>query len=564
MKQIISKFKTALIITLANLLISTLAFSQAPEKMSYQSVLRGTNNALVTNQNVRVKISILQGAITGSAAYVEEHNTSTNSNGLVSLSIGGGTLISGNFSTINWANGPYFIKMEADPTGGTNYTISGTTQLLSVPYALHAKTAESVVGGSSLESGTQIGNTTYWNGTKWVTNSSNLFNNGSNVAIGTSSPNSSAAFELASSNKGFLPPRMTLEERNQIVNPADGLMIFNTSIGCPNYFFAGLWYELCGSTGMLLIGSVDVLSCSSVSSNGTIIQGIQLSSFNCTIPYSGGNGGFYNSQTISSTGVTGLTATLPQGMLANGSGSLILNISGTPSSSGSASFELNVGGQTCVFNLSVLSNTAALYPTGSVFCNGPTEIVDVTNPITGKTWMDRNLGASQVATSSTDEAAYGDLYQWGRAADGHQCRNSATTATLSSTDQPGHGNFITTNSSPFDWRSPQNTNLWQGVNGVNNPCPNGYRLPTETELNTERASWSINTSVGAFLSALKLPMAGWRDFVGSLRDMDANGSYWSNNVDGVNVRLLFFINGSGANFATGLRADGYSVRCIKN
>ena len=137
----VGKFKTVLTLIFCVITIS-LAFSQAPEKMSYQSVLRGTNNALVTNQNVRVKISILQGTITGSAAYVEEHTTSTNSNGLVSLSIGGGTLISGNFSTINWANGPYFVKMEADPAGGTNYTISGTTQLLSVPYALHAKTAD--------------------------------------------------------------------------------------------------------------------------------------------------------------------------------------------------------------------------------------------------------------------------------------------------------------------------------------------------------------------------------------------------------------------------------------
>jgi hypothetical protein len=147
MKQFISKFKSVLIFTLANLLISTLVFSQAPEKMSYQSVLRGTNNALVTNQNVRVKISILQGTITGSSVYSEEHITSTNSNGLVSLSIGGGTLIGGSFSGINWANGPYFVKMEADPTGGTNYTISGTTQLMSVPYALYAKTSGSSTPG---------------------------------------------------------------------------------------------------------------------------------------------------------------------------------------------------------------------------------------------------------------------------------------------------------------------------------------------------------------------------------------------------------------------------------
>ena len=147
MNNKINLFKFSIFLGLQ--IFSSIAFSQAPEKMSYQSVLRGTNNALVTNQNVRVKISILQGTITGSVAYVEEHTTSTNSNGLVSLSIGGGTLISGNFSTINWANGPYFVKMEADPTGGTNYTISGTTQLLSVPYALYAKTAESLVGGST-------------------------------------------------------------------------------------------------------------------------------------------------------------------------------------------------------------------------------------------------------------------------------------------------------------------------------------------------------------------------------------------------------------------------------
>jgi hypothetical protein len=123
-------------------LFSNTAFSQAPEKLSYQSVIRRTNNDLVVNQNVRVKISILQGTISGTAVYVEDHTTSTNSNGLVSLSIGGGINITGSFSGINWENGPYFVKMEADPTGGTNYTVSGTTQLMSVPYALYAKKSD--------------------------------------------------------------------------------------------------------------------------------------------------------------------------------------------------------------------------------------------------------------------------------------------------------------------------------------------------------------------------------------------------------------------------------------
>src|SRR5690606_24737546 len=122
----------------------------------------------------------------------------------------------------------------------------------------------------------------------------------------------------------------------------------------------------------------------------------------------------------------------------------------------------------------------------------PTAIVSVINPTTNKTWMDRNLGASQVATSSANANAYGDLYQWGRFADGHQCRNSGTTSTLSTTDTPGNGLFII--SSIGDWRSSQNNNLWQGVNGINNPCPTGYRLPTEAELDAERLSWSGNNA----------------------------------------------------------------------
>jgi uncharacterized protein (TIGR02145 family) len=201
------------------------------------------------------------------------------------------------------------------------------------------------------------------------------------------------------------------------------------------------------------------------------------------------------------------------------------------------------------------------YPAGSVFCaSGSATIVEVTNSSTGKIWMDRNLGASQVATSSTDANSYGDLYQWGRGSDGHQCRNSATTSTLSSSDQPGHGDFILAS----NWRSPQNTNLWQGVNGVNNPCPSSYRLPTEAELDAERSSWSSSGAAGAFGSPLKLPMAGNRDrFDGSLTNVGSYGYYWSSTVNGTQSRHLFF-NSSGANIGTSTRAYGRSVRCLKD
>ena len=205
------------------------------------------------------------------------------------------------------------------------------------------------------------------------------------------------------------------------------------------------------------------------------------------------------------------------------------------------------------------------YVAGSVFCaSGATTVVAVINSSTGKTWMDRNLGASQVATSSTDANSYGDLYQWGRRSDGHQCRNSVTTATLSSSDQPAHGEFIIAPSSPYDWRSPENTNLWQGVNGVNNPCPSLYRLPTETELDTEHSYWSTDNAAGAFASPLKLPMAGYRYHInGSIYDIGSVGAYWSSTLSSTSSRWLAF-NSSSAYMDYNARAFGFPVRCLKD
>ena len=122
-------------------------WAQSPQKMSYQAVVRNASDALVKSTAIGMKVSILKGSATGTAVYVETQTPTTNANGLVSVSIGSGTVVSGDFSTIDWANGPYFIKTETDPAGGTSYSITGTSQLLSVPYALHAKTAETVTGG---------------------------------------------------------------------------------------------------------------------------------------------------------------------------------------------------------------------------------------------------------------------------------------------------------------------------------------------------------------------------------------------------------------------------------
>lgn len=119
--------------------------AQSPEKMSYQAIIRAQDNNLVINGKVSLQVIVHQGSAAGTTVYQETHSATTNTNGLISLEIGTGTVFTGTFSGIAWDKGPYFIETRVDPTGGSNYNVVGTTQLLSVPYALHAKTADRVL-----------------------------------------------------------------------------------------------------------------------------------------------------------------------------------------------------------------------------------------------------------------------------------------------------------------------------------------------------------------------------------------------------------------------------------
>jgi uncharacterized protein (TIGR02145 family) len=198
-----------------------------------------------------------------------------------------------------------------------------------------------------------------------------------------------------------------------------------------------------------------------------------------------------------------------------------------------------------------------------------TSLVEVKSK-TGRIWMDRNLGASQVATSQTDEKAYGDLYQWGRLADGHQLRNSATTTTVSNTDVPLNSSFIAPISIPYDWRSPTNKNLWQGVNGINNVCPVGFRLPTNEEWRLEISTWNSSNAAGAFASPLKLTLAGNR-WSSKIDSVGLIGKYWSSTNSGgskegealfanfINLQISYL----DSRYYTSPLA-GHTVRCIKD
>jgi uncharacterized protein (TIGR02145 family) len=215
----------------------------------------------------------------------------------------------------------------------------------------------------------------------------------------------------------------------------------------------------------------------------------------------------------------------------------------------------------------------------------------------GKTWLNNNLGADYAnttkasfnpvaqATSSRDISAYGSLFQWGRFADGHELINwvnfangtavvIGTTTTRPNNDVPVSNKFIyvTSGTNPRDWRSTRNVNLWQGVFGTNNPCPIGYRLPTESELNFERLSWAPNNNgAGALASPLKLSTSGSRvsTSTGTFDRVGTAGYQWTSTVSSNDSRNLYFDNGVSpsapvAGWSTGYRAFAASVRCIKD
>ena len=192
----------------------------------------------------------------------------------------------------------------------------------------------------------------------------------------------------------------------------------------------------------------------------------------------------------------------------------------------------------------------------------------------GKCWLDRNLGASEVATAVDDYKAYGSLFQWGRLADGHQLitwTNSTTgtgvygtTATLSTTTTPVNSLFITSSSGNYDWMSSSTNSLWQGVSGTNNPCPTGFYVPTIAEWATLAASSSITSLATAYSSALKITANGGQHYYSSLFNMGGSFAYyWSSSISGVNTYYLILSTAVNTTLATP-RGNGFPVRCVSD
>lgn len=195
------------------LAMAVCVLAQAPQKMSYQAVIRNNSGQLVASHAVGMRISILQASPTGTPVYVETQTVTTNVNGLATIEIGGGSVVSGSFSGINWASGTYFVKTETDPAGGTSYTITGTSPLLSVPYSLFSKSAG--------------------NGSLWTQNGSNIYYNTGYVGIGTNAP---AGFLNLSGNSNTNLPHLLLSETE---GDYARLSFKNTAATAKNWSIAG-------------------------------------------------------------------------------------------------------------------------------------------------------------------------------------------------------------------------------------------------------------------------------------------------------------------------------------
>ncbi len=320
---------------------------------------------------------------------------------------------------------------------------------------------------------------------------------------------------------------------------------------------------------LLPSGGGGTINCSSTIINGAYVAGVVLTSSNSIIV----------SVTVTSTGdytiytntVNGYSFSASGTFTATGKQNVTLPGSGTPVATGINAFTLTFGTSTCNFSMVVVSGTPIYMTT----CGTSYVYYEVANQKTLRVWLDRNLGATRVAQSSIDYLAYGSLYQWGRLSDNHQCITwtgsysgtpvNGTTSTKSSKDVPGNSKFIITLTNPFDWRVPQNNNLWQGVSGINNPCPPGYRIPTNAEFIAEIATWSSRNAAGAFASQLKWVMAGYRDFPdGALYDNGNCGGYWSSTIANTSKAMILWIDPSGSCTVDDFRAAAYTVRPIKN
>ncbi len=564
-------------------LLSVSLWAQAPQQFSYQAVIRNSSNTLVTSATIGMKISLLQGTEIGNAVYEETHTPTSNANGLVSISIGGGTVVSGTFASVDWANGPYFVKTETDPSGGTSYSLITTSQLLSVPYALFSANGTpgpvgpqgpiGLTGAPGADGANGIPGPVGPQGPIGLTGAS-----GADGASGTPGPvgpqgpiglTGAPGADGANGIPGPVGPQgpIGLTGLTGATGPAGPIGLTGAS-GLPSGGTNGQILTNCNglptwTTGGICPGVITALNCAGVSVNGSLNNGALTSNVSFVITYSGGNGGPYSSQSISSTGVVGLTATLQAGSLTTGNGSLTFTVSGTPSSEGNASFSLNIASQVCSISLAVQAQPTNGY--GGDITDAENNIYK-TVYIGTQHWMAENLKVTKYNDGTTIPNIF-DNTLW-------QSNTSGAWAYYNN-----DASYNSKYGKLYNWYALSPT-----TNGNKNACPSGWHVPTDSEWTVLReyigpesiaggkmkevgtTSWnSPNTDATNTSLFTGLP-GGMRYVNGDFNSIGDFGNWWSstdNITDTAWARHLGYGNG-GADRDVKYKKWGLSVRCLKD
>ena len=391
--------------------------------------------------------------------------------------------------------------------------------------------------------------------------------------IGTNTPDKAAILELASTTKGFLPPRMTTAERDGISTPATGLVIYNTTTNCVQLFNGALWFDTCTQTtdgppnSNLTVSNItyqgaSVIDATGIGYNGEAVPASSTISVKLTNNV-GTEQGYGLSATDAGTGlIYAATGTIAGGF----------TTSVTLTHNGVVMPALESGVLT--MPLTGTNTTINLVPRIDIK-SIPASATQVTGVFYGdQIWMDRNLGARRAATAIDDVFSYGNYYQWGRPGNGHEITvwNGATktdgrgfaetTTTLAADAIPEHDNFIITNTTHLDWLATQaDPDRW--ATASQGPCPVNYHVPTKDDWDKADTfgAWDNNTET--YESTLKLPSTGLRDRRnGKLSPQGTVGYYWSSSLNNNNAYTLFF---SSVVFTFDHpRANGLTVRCLKD
>ena len=379
------------------LLLSTwiIAQTKIPQLVSFSAIVRDANNQPLLNKPISIRLTFKEGGQNGNKVYCALHQSTTNQNGFMSIQLNRDVLGTGcngspstAFENIKWENGGYWMEVEYQTTPSAAFISLGQLELASTFYAFASGTAEraknidinganngdvlsynlstgkwepkaisGITGpqgpkgdkgdnGNGYQNGTTANQLSYWNGTTWV-----VLNPGTN---------------------------------GQSLTICDGSLTWTTGGICP--------------------GKINSINCGSSTNNGTLTSSVTVSGVSSTILYTGGDGGPYNAQNISSTGVIGLTASLSAGNFANGNGNLTLNISGTPSNSGTATFALDIGGQNCSVSIEVKNKN---YNLSELITTMKIQLRDSTNHSDAGTFTFKDLdgaGGNPAAFGGTNQS----------------------------------------------------------------------------------------------------------------------------------------------------------------